>query len=91
MALSDAVTAIQQMQQRIGMPGIVHGNFTGTAQAFQASLASEPFLILAALVAVYIVSRHSLRELHSSDHNLVNTAIRQCRSVLSSDDISTLI
>jgi multidrug efflux pump subunit AcrB len=55
MALSDAVIAIQQMQQRIGMPGAVHGSFTGTAQAFQASLASEPFLILAALVAVYIV------------------------------------
>ena len=55
MALSDAVTTIQQMQQRIGMPGTVHGNFTGTAQAFQASLATEPFLILAALIAVYIV------------------------------------
>ena len=55
MALSEAVTAIQQMQQRIGMPGAVHGTFAGTAQAFQASLASEPFLILAALVAVYIV------------------------------------
>ena len=55
MALSDAVTAIQQMQQQIGLPGAIHGNFSGTAQAFQASLASEPFLILAALVAVYIV------------------------------------
>jgi multidrug efflux pump len=55
MALSDAVTAIQQMQQRIGMPGMVHGSFAGTAQAFQASLASEPFLILAALAVVYIV------------------------------------
>jgi multidrug efflux pump subunit AcrB len=55
MALSDAVTAIQQMQKRIGMPGAVRGSFSGTAQAFQASLASEPFLILAALVAVYIV------------------------------------
>src|SRR5439155_21504244 len=55
MALSDAVTAIQQMQQRIGMPGAVHGSFSGTAQAFQVSLASEPLLILAALVAVYIV------------------------------------
>jgi multidrug efflux pump subunit AcrB len=54
-ALSDAVTAIEQMQRRIGMPGTVHGTFTGTAQAFQASLASEPFLILAALLAVYIV------------------------------------
>ncbi|MEY2505656.1 MAG: multidrug efflux pump, partial [Verrucomicrobiota bacterium] len=55
MALSDAVTAIEQMQRQIGMPGTVHGTFTGTAQAFQASLASEPFLILAALLAVYIV------------------------------------
>jgi multidrug efflux pump len=55
MALSDAVTAIEQMQRRIGMPGTVRGTFTGTAQAFQASLASEPFLILAALLAVYIV------------------------------------
>lgn len=55
MALSDAVAAIQQMQRRIGMPGAVHGTFSGTAQAFQNSLASEPFLILAALVAVYIV------------------------------------
>jgi multidrug efflux pump len=55
MALSEAVTAIQQMQQRIGMPSGVHGTFSGTAQAFQASLASEPFLILAALGAVYIV------------------------------------
>jgi multidrug efflux pump subunit AcrB len=54
-ALSDAVAAIQQMQRRIAMPGAVHGNFSGTAQAFQTSLASEPFLILAALAAVYIV------------------------------------
>jgi multidrug efflux pump len=54
-ALGDAVTAIQQMQRRIGMPSVVHGSFSGTAQAFQASLASEPFLILAALIAVYIV------------------------------------
>ncbi|KAF5407372.1 MAG: Multidrug resistance protein MdtC [Candidatus Udaeobacter sp.] len=55
MALSDAVRAIQQIQQRVRMPSTVHGSFSGTAQAFQASLASEPFLILAALIAVYIV------------------------------------
>jgi multidrug efflux pump len=55
MALSDAVSAIQQMQQRISMPSTVQGSFSGTAEAFQASLASEPLLILAALVAVYIV------------------------------------
>ncbi|HET6889011.1 MAG TPA: efflux RND transporter permease subunit [Candidatus Udaeobacter sp.] len=55
MALSAAVSEIQQMQQRIAIPGTIHGNFSGAAQAFQASLASEPFLILAALLAVYIV------------------------------------
>jgi multidrug efflux pump len=54
-SLGEAVTAIQRMQQRIGMPSTVHGSFSGTAQAFQASLANEPYLILAALIAVYIV------------------------------------
>ena len=55
MALSDAVKAIQQMEEQIGMPGRIHGSFSGTLQAFQASLATEPFLILTALLAVYIV------------------------------------
>jgi multidrug efflux pump len=54
-ALSDAVKAIQQMEQQIKMPETIHGSFSGTLQAFQQSLGTEPFLILAALVAVYIV------------------------------------
>jgi len=54
-ALSDAVKAINQAEQSIGMPATIHGSFAGTAQAFQTSLASEPFLIAAALLAVYIV------------------------------------
>ncbi len=54
-ALSDAVNTIQQMQQRIGMPARIHGSFSGTLQAFQTSLASEPMLIITALLAVYIV------------------------------------
>ena len=54
-ALSDAVKTIQQMEQQIKMPDSIHGNFSGTLQAFQQSLATEPFLILAALMAVYIV------------------------------------
>jgi multidrug efflux pump len=54
-ALSDAVKTIQQMEQQIKMPETIHGNFSGTLQAFQQSLATEPFLILAALIAVYIV------------------------------------
>jgi multidrug efflux pump subunit AcrB len=54
-ALSDAVQVINQTEQSIGMPTTIHGSFSGTAQAFQSSLASEPFLIVAALLAVYIV------------------------------------
>jgi multidrug efflux pump len=54
-ALGDAVTALQKAQREMGMPSGVHATFQGTAQAFQDSLSSEPYLILAALVAVYIV------------------------------------
>jgi len=55
MSLGDAVNEIQQAESEIGMPSSVQGSFMGTAQAFQDSLASEPILILAALVTVYIV------------------------------------
>jgi multidrug efflux pump len=54
-ALSDAVQALSRTEQSIGMPATIRGSFSGTAQAFQSSLASEPFLIVAALLAVYIV------------------------------------
>jgi hydrophobe/amphiphile efflux-1 (HAE1) family protein len=54
-SLSQATEAIEQARVNIGMPSTIHGGFQGTAQAFQASLSSEPMLILMALVAVYIV------------------------------------
>jgi multidrug efflux pump len=54
-ALSDAATAITQMQQRMGVPSTIHGMFSGTLQAFQSSLSTQPFLIITALMAVYIV------------------------------------
>jgi hydrophobe/amphiphile efflux-1 (HAE1) family protein len=54
-ALGDAVTAVNAMKARIGMPVTVQTGFQGTAQAFQSSLASQPLLIAAALIAVYIV------------------------------------
>ena len=54
-ALSDASRAITEMEQKMGMPNTIRGMFSGTLQAFQSSLASEPFLILTALMAVYIV------------------------------------
>ena len=54
-ALGDAVTAINAMVSRIGAPPSVRGAFQGTAQAFQSSLASQPYLIAAALVTVYLI------------------------------------
>ncbi|MGH2481787.1 MAG: efflux RND transporter permease subunit, partial [Ktedonobacteraceae bacterium] len=53
--LGEAVKDVDAAERQINMPESVHGSFQGTAQAFQASLASEPILILAALGAVYIV------------------------------------
>jgi multidrug efflux pump subunit AcrB len=54
-ALGDAVTALEKVQRETGMPSAIHASFQGTAQAFQDSLKNEPYLILAAIVAVYIV------------------------------------
>lgn len=54
-SLSDATDAINAAMLRIGVPSSIHGTFQGTARVFQQSLASEPFLILAAILAVYIV------------------------------------
>ena len=54
-SLGDAVKAVEAATQQMGFPASIRGSFRGTAQAFQASLANEPLLILAALVAVYIV------------------------------------
>ncbi|TXH03085.1 MAG: multidrug efflux RND transporter permease subunit [Nevskiaceae bacterium] len=54
-SLSAAVDDIRQTMDRIGVPASVHGSFQGTAKVFQESLASQPLLILAAFIAIYIV------------------------------------
>ena len=54
-ALGDAVTAIRDMMSRIGTPAGLVGAFQGTAQAAQASFASQPYLIAAAFISVYII------------------------------------
>jgi hydrophobe/amphiphile efflux-1 (HAE1) family protein len=54
-SLSQATEAIQRARVDIGMPSEIHGGFAGSAQAFKDSLSSEPWLILLALIAVYIV------------------------------------
>jgi multidrug efflux pump len=55
MALGEAVTSIQAAERQMNMPASIRASFQGTAQAFQASLANQPVLILAALLTVYIV------------------------------------
>ena len=54
-ALGQAVKSINAAVARIGMPASITGNFQGAAQAFQSSLASQPYLLLAAIAAIYIV------------------------------------
>jgi multidrug efflux pump len=54
-ALGQATNIVQTAMRSIGVPSTVHGSFQGTAAAFQSSLSSEPLLILAALITVYIV------------------------------------
>jgi multidrug efflux pump len=53
--LSDATLRINQLQQRLGTPSTIQGFFAGTLLAYQQSLSTEPLLVLAALVSVYIV------------------------------------
>jgi len=54
-SLGDGVTAVNRAQQELGLPASIRTSFQGTAHAFEASLVNEPFLILAALITVYIV------------------------------------
>jgi multidrug efflux pump len=54
-SLSDATAAIDATMNRLGVPATIKGTFQGAAKAFQDSLANQPFLVLAALVTIYIV------------------------------------
>jgi multidrug efflux pump len=54
-SLSQATAEIEQMKARLGAPSTVRGSFSGTAEAYQQSLSTEPILVLTALLAVYIV------------------------------------
>jgi multidrug efflux pump len=54
-SLDQATREIERVRQNLNMPGTIHGQYSGTLQAFQQSLSTEPYLILTAIVAVYIV------------------------------------
>ena len=55
MALSDAVSTIDRVQNEIGMPATITGSFQGTAQAFQSSLSNMGILLVIAIITVYII------------------------------------
>jgi multidrug efflux pump len=54
-SLGQATQEIEKVRQSLAMPETIHGNYSGTLQAFQASLQTEPYLIITAIIAVYIV------------------------------------
>jgi multidrug efflux pump subunit AcrB len=54
-SLGEATQIVEKAKRDLGMPATIQGKFAGTAQVFQASLSTEPLLILTALIAVYIV------------------------------------
>jgi HAE1 family hydrophobic/amphiphilic exporter-1 len=68
-ALGDAVIMLNQAKNEIGMPTAISGNFQGAAQAFQSSLASQPWLILGAGGGVHH-SRRAVRKLAPADDHL---------------------
>ena len=78
-ALGDAVDAIEQAEREIGMPANVHGSFTGTAQAFQASLANEPHPDPGGAGHGLHRARHAVRELHPPDHDSLDAALGRRR------------
>ena len=55
LSLSDATREVSEMEEHLGVPGTIRGFFAGTAQAYQDSLATEKYLVITALLAVFIV------------------------------------
>ena len=54
-SLGEAARDIDNIQQKLGMPQSIHGQFSGTLEAFEQSLTTEPYLVLTAILAVYLV------------------------------------
>ena len=85
-ALGSAVDAITQAEKDIHLPPSLMTTFQGAALAFQATLGNELFLILAALVTVYIVLGRPLRELHPPHHDPLDPALGRCRRAARAPD-----
>jgi multidrug efflux pump subunit AcrB len=84
-ALSDAVDVVNEAREEIGMPANVTAKFAGTAQVFQASLKNQPLLILAALLAVYVVLGILYESYVHPSYYSFNAAFRRRRCATRSD------
>ena len=86
-ALSEAVEQIDRIRRELNVPLTVQGAFQGTAQIFQSSLATTPYLIAAAILAVYIVLGMLYEILHSSHHDPVGPALGRRRRPAGADAV----
>ena len=74
-SLGSAVAAVARAETDIGMPQTISGSYSGDAAEFQSSLAAEPWLILAAVVVIYIVLGRAVRKLDPPGHHPVHLAL----------------
>ncbi len=84
-SLGDAVDAIKQARDEIGMPISANIRLQGAALAFQKSLSNELLLILAAIVTVYIVLGRPVRELRAPRHHSLDAAVGRDRRAAGAD------
>ena len=84
-SLGAAVQAVADAEQSIALPATITGRYSGDAAEFQASLASEPWLILAAVVVIYIVLGVLYESIDPSDHHPLDAALGRHRRVAGAD------
>ena len=78
-SLGEAVAAIRAAEAEIGMPDTISGSFAGDAAEFQRSLAGEPWLILAAIIVIYIVLGVLYESVDPPDHHPLDPALGRHR------------
>ena len=84
-SLGDAVAAVQQAETDIGMPATIIGAYSGDAAEFQRSLAAEPWLILAAVIVIYIVLGVLYESFIHPDHHPLHAAFSRHRRLAGAD------
>ena len=73
--LGDAVAEVQKVERELRLPATLSTSFQGTVQAFQRSLQGLGLLLLAAVLVIYLILGHPLRELHPPAHHPLGAAV----------------